>query len=126
MMGYNIAYRLQSGLRGKMAQKCGRNVSERNSVEPPTRASERCSISGLPLTAEQLRLRRLRKRLVLWFLLNVLLLCGTETLSRQTFSVGLLRLLLSLFGDLLIFVLCIQFSLIVLISCFNLTKRVRF
>ncbi len=113
-----------------MAQKCGSsNVSELkllDSVEPSTRSSAYCSSSGLPLTATQLHLRHLRKRLVWWFLLNALLLCADEMLLRRAFSVGWLKLLLSLFGDLFLFVLCIQFSLVVLISCFNLTKRLRF
>lgn len=101
------------------------NVSELNllnSAEAADGDSPRCSISGLPLTPLQLRLRRLRKRLVLWFLFCALLLCGSETLSRQAFYGGRLRLPFSLFGDLLIAVLWIQFSLIVETFCCDLSK----
>jgi hypothetical protein len=90
------------------------------------RDTPRCSNSGLPLTETQLHLRRLRKRLVLQSLLCVLLLCGSEALLWQAFSMGWIGRVLSLFGDLLIFILCVEISLIGLISCFNLTRRVRF
>ncbi len=95
------------------------NVSDLNllsSAEATDGDSPRCSISGLPLMPVQLRLRRLRKRTVLGFLLSALLLCVTETLPQHLSHAGLHGQALSLLGDVLILALCIQFSMIVVIS----------
>ncbi len=105
------------------------NLSDLDLLEPDEVTdddSPRCSISGLPLLPVQLRLRRARKRMALWFLLCALLLCVSETLSQHLYHVGWHRLTLSLFCNLLILVLFIQLSMILIISCYNLTTRIRF
>jgi hypothetical protein len=105
-----------------MAKDAEGSVSER-----PTRNDITSSAScDHLLSNEQLHLRHLRKQIVWWSLLNVLLLCGCELLSRRAGLPIWLRWFYSIFIDLAMIVLFLQFSLIVLISCCNLTKRTRF
>jgi hypothetical protein len=85
-----------------------------------------CPHTGFLLTKEQLYLRGLKKRVMSGFLLNALLLYMCEVLSHSSIPADWFRMLLSFYENLSIFALCIQFSLLVLISCCNLTRRMRF
>ena len=82
--------------------------------------------SGLSLTEEQLSLRRLRKHLTLWFFVTAVFLCVCQVLPHEIASVRWVLDALSIFAIFAIGALCLEFSLIVLLSCCNLTKRYRF
>ena len=81
---------------------------------------------SLPLTGQQIYLRSVRTRLVLWSLLSVVFLSVCELLTYKVPHAGWVGRVLPGFVVLSIFVLCIQLSLVVLISCCNLSKPTRF
>jgi hypothetical protein len=81
---------------------------------------------SLPLTGQQIYLRNSRKRLALWSLLSVVILCVCELMTHKVAHVGWEGRILPVFVVLSIFALCIQLSLVVLISCCNLSKPTRF
>jgi hypothetical protein len=64
--------------------------------------------------------------LTVWFFLTAVLLCVCQVLPHEIVSARWLLDAFSIVTILSIFALCIQFSLIVLVSCCNLTKRYRF
>lgn len=80
---------------------------------------------SLPLTGQQVYLRKTRKRLLLWSLLSATILGVCELLTHKVAHAGWSGRILPVFVVLSIFVLCIQLSLIVLISCCNLSKPTR-
>ena len=80
----------------------------------------------MSLTEEQISLRHLRKHLTIWFFLTAVLFCACQVLPREIVSARWLLDVFSIVAILSMFALCIQFSLIVLICCCNLTKRYRF
>jgi hypothetical protein len=77
------------------------------------------------LTSTQVRLIRLRKRLMAFSVISVLLLCGFVTLHQATPSSDWPSTLFGLFEVASIFVLFFELMMIVLISCCNLTKSTR-
>jgi len=89
-------------------------------------ANQGLSDSGLSLTEEQLSLRRIRKHLTVWFFLTAAFLCVCQVLPHKIVFVRWLLDTFSILAILSILALCLEFSLIVLLSCCNLTKRYRF
>jgi len=73
----------------------------------------------------QVHLIDLRKRLMLWSFLSVLLLCVCETVHQKPLAAGWWNVLLQAGEIALAVVLLLQLSLIVLISCCNLTTPTR-
>jgi len=84
------------------------------------------SDSVLSLTEEQISLRRLRKNLTLWFFATAVFLCVCQVLPHEIVAVTWVLDTLSILAIFAIGALCLEFSLIVLLSCCNLTKRYRF
>ncbi len=77
------------------------------------------------LTVTQLHLIDMRKRLMAWSCLSVLLLCLFTTLDQVIPFAGWPKTLMALEMSSVV-VLFLQISLIVLISCCNLTKSRRY
>lgn len=82
--------------------------------------------SDTSLTEEQISIRRMRKRLTVWFFLTAVFLCVCQVLPHKIVFVRWLLDTFSILAILSIVVLFLEFSLIVLLSCCNLTRRYRF
>lgn len=64
--------------------------------------------------------------MTIWFFLTASLLCACEVLPHEIASMHRLLAAFSIIAIFAIFALCLEVFLIVLLSCFNLTKRYRF